>query len=154
MVDIAPGLHEKIHQLIADGSDDLKHGAAYCIGHLAVSNVQFFLPLMVDGIHAHILTDLAIKAKTQEYYYIVAINEMISQLTKDPPKLDIISLELWNLLMESASDSELEEGTKSLIADCLGKLLLTNPAVFIPLIEEKRATPNTALRGRLDLFDV
>lgn len=54
--------------------------------------------------------------------------------------------EIWTLLLES-SESEQEEGTRTVVAECLGKLALTDPTKFLPQLESRLASPSVHVRA-------
>lgn len=136
MTRYSPNFHETIHQLISDSSDIIKNGAAYCLGHLALSNVDIYLPVMMD----------AIKSGKQRYYYIVAVNEMVSRfIFEKRVSLHAFQVQLWDLLLQVVQDSE-EEGINSLISDCIGKLLLNDAPLFLSRLVELLTSPQTELR--------
>lgn len=41
---------------------------------------------------------------------------------------------IWEVLLESC-DTEQEEGTRNVAAECLGKLALTDPKQYIPVLQ-------------------
>lgn len=54
--------------------------------------------------------------------------------------------EIWILLLES-SESEQEEGTRTVVAECLGKLALTDSTKFLPQLEGRLTSPSAHVRA-------
>ena len=136
MTKYSPNFHEAIHQIISDSSDIINNGAAYCLAHLALSNVDIYLPVMMD----------AIKSGKQRYYYIVAVNGMVSRfIFQKRVSLHAFQVQLRDLLLQVVQDSE-EEGINSVISDCIGKLLLNDAPLFLSRLVELLASPQTELK--------
>jgi HEAT repeat protein len=148
MKKLSGNLHQDLEKLVKTASDDVKTASALALGRIAISNINFYLPFVIEGV----------KIKSQEYYFVLTLNEIIvSSVSHDRLKvLDPFVEELWNLLINMAADIT-EEGTRSLVSDCLGKLLLTNPKAYLPRLqtfatsksETVRATAVTAFRYTL-----
>ena len=123
----APDLPTIIDKLISQSSDDLKNASAFCLGNISVSNQTIFLPRIVDNLRTQ---------SRQTYYYALAANEMVSRFTTHPsPSFSQFNQELWDLLFTVANESQGEEGTRALVADCIGKLLLLESPKFLPLLQ-------------------
>ena len=60
--------------------------------------------------------------------------------------LQSASDEIWSLLLES-SESDQEEGTRTVVAECLGKLALTNHAKFMPQLEERLSSSSAYVKA-------
>lgn len=133
-----PNLHDMMDQLIENASDDIKNQAAMTLGHLVLANAETYLPFIIESL----------KLRKQEYYYIVAMNEMVSQLIHHGriQLFEELSLQLWNLLFDAVV-SVTEEGARSLISDCLGKILLSNPKQFLPLLQGRYTSPDDSIRS-------
>ena len=139
MAPFAPELHSTIDQLISQSSDDLKNASAFCLGSLAVSNQKVYLPRLVENL----------RSGRQKYYYALAVNELVTQSSTSgalSASLALFSRELWDLLFVVAAESQSEEGTRSLVADCIGKLLLLQADTFLSLLRENLSSTNEWIR--------
>lgn len=132
---IAPDLHTAIDHLLHQSSDDLKNASALCLGNMAVCNPTFYLPRLVENI----------RTGKQKYYYAVAVNEMVSHLVPGR-HVDFVS-DLWKVFVSVAGDGDGEEGTRSLAADCMGKLVLLDANKFLVLLQECLGSQSEWVRG-------
>lgn len=139
MATYAPNLHTTIDHFISNSSDELKNASAFCLGSLAVSNQNVYLPRLVENL----------RSGRQKYYYALAVNELVSQSSISgslSSSLSLFSKELWDLLFVVAAESHGEEGTRSLVADCIGKLLLLQADTFLPVLQTNLSSSNEWIR--------
>lgn len=90
-------------------------------GNISVGNIPLYLPIIIGQIK---------EQPKRRYLLLHALKEVITKSDK-ATKLGDASNEIWTLLIESG-DAEQEEGTRSVVAECLGRLALTNPEKFLP----------------------
>ena len=133
-VDLAtiPGACEKMKSLYTKNIDspfeDLKHSAAYSLGHAAVGSKSEFLPLMIER--------LGSGSKKEQYLVLSAVREFIHCSFKDESTGGIessIQLILPSL-REHCSDNE--EGVRTMAAECLGALACVQPEYILKTLEE------------------
>lgn len=91
---------------------------------MSVGNIPLYLPMIIGQIK---------EQPKRRYLLLHALKEVITR-ADEAAKLGDASNEIWTLLIES-SDSEQEEGTRSVVAECLGRLALTNPEKFLPELQ-------------------
>ncbi|KAI9310911.1 armadillo-type protein [Dichotomocladium elegans] len=118
-------IQEHILSLFATQSEEVKFAAAFALGNISVGNIEKYLPLIVSQIK---------EQPKRRYLLLHSLKEIITRSDKNT-KLRSASDEIWTLLLES-SDSEQEEGTRSVVAECLGKLTLTNPTRYLPELQD------------------
>ncbi|KAI7858974.1 armadillo-type protein [Circinella umbellata] len=129
-------IQEHILQLFAAQSEEVKFAAAFALGNICVGNLEQYLPLIVAQIK---------EQPKRRYLLLHALKEIITRSDKNT-NLGAASDEIWVLLIES-SDSEQEEGTRSVVAECLGKLALTNPNKYLPELQSRMTSPSTHIRA-------
>ncbi|KAI9276714.1 armadillo-type protein [Phascolomyces articulosus] len=129
-------IQEHILQLFAAQSEEVKFAAAFALGNISVGNLEQYLPLIVAQIK---------EQPKRRYLLLHALKEIITRSDKNT-KLGAASDEIWVLLIES-SDLEQEEGTRSVVAECLGKLALTNPNKYLPELKSRLASPSAHIRA-------
>ncbi|KAI9488039.1 armadillo-type protein [Zychaea mexicana] len=129
-------IQEHVLRLFAAQSEEVKFAAAFALGNISVGNLERYLPLIVAQIK---------EQPKRRYLLLHALKEIITRSDKNT-KLGAASDEIWVLLIES-SDSEQEEGTRSVVAECLGKLALTNTTKFLPELQSRLASPSAHIRA-------
>ncbi|KAL1924349.1 uncharacterized protein VTP21DRAFT_7384 [Calcarisporiella thermophila] len=131
-------LHGSILELFNASSEEIKSAAAYALGNISVGNVQRYLPVVISEIK---------EQPKRRYLLLHALKEIIARCSH-PEKsgsLDAFADELWALLFDDC-DSE-EEGTRNVVAECLGKLTLTNPHRFLPDLQKRLQSASPQTRG-------
>ncbi|CAG8722229.1 9054_t:CDS:2, partial [Ambispora leptoticha] len=53
--------------------------------------------------------------------------------------------DIWNILFQSGEN--IEEGTRGVVAECLGKLTLANPNKFLPELQKRLRSDSAQTRG-------
>lgn len=122
-----PELKELLISAFSSPSEEVKSAASFALGSISVGNLNEYLPFL--------LTEIEKKQKGQ-YLLLHSLKEIIScQSINDrmiqslAPFLDVI----WELLLKHCECPE--EGTRNVVAECLGKLTLMNPEVLLPRLE-------------------
>jgi len=115
-------------------SEDEKQAASFALGNVAVGNVPTFLPFVLKQI----------KTKPEKQYLLLqSLEEIISRCTgEEAEALRSREKDILDLLFDN-TESE-EEGTRTVVAKCLGKFALLQPE---DISEElgKRLTAETPL---------
>ncbi|KAI8366037.1 armadillo-type protein [Radiomyces spectabilis] len=135
-VHLKQDFHEQILSLFSAQSEEVKFAAAFALGNVAVGNIGKYLPLIVGQIR---------EQPKRRYLLLHALKEA-SGCLEEEAALGSASDEIWNLLLEG-SESDQEEGTRTVVAECLGKLALTNPKKFLPQLEERLSSPTAHSRA-------
>ena len=122
---------EQIEQAILISFDstneDVKSAASVCLGSVSVGNLEQYLPFVLNGI--------SLKQKRQ-YLLLNALKEIISCSSTDINLIKHLEPQLqsiWDLLIEHSNSDE--EGTRYVVAECLGKLTLLKPSILPELIK-------------------
>ncbi|CAO3635273.1 unnamed protein product [Cunninghamella blakesleeana] len=132
-------LHEDIVHLFSAQSEEVKFAAAFALGNVTVGNISRYLPFVVNQFK---------EQPKRRFLLLHALKEVITQYDYQAPlaTLQDTSDEIWTLLLESG-ESDQEEGTRSIVGECLGKLALTNPAKYLPQLETSLKSPSAQLRS-------
>lgn len=93
-------------------------------GNISIGNVEQYIPM--------IITEISEQPK-KKYLLLHALKEIITRYTHQEGGRGLAnqSEKIWILLFENC-ESESEEGTRNVVAECLGKLTLTDPYKFLP----------------------
>ncbi|CAO3610365.1 unnamed protein product [Cunninghamella echinulata] len=132
-------LHEEIIQLFSAQSEEVKFAAAFALGNITVGNISKYLPFVVYQIK---------EQPKRRFLLLHALKEVITRYDYQAPlaTLQDTSDEIWSLLLES-SESDQEEGTRSIVGECLGKLALTNSTKYLPQLEKHLKSSSSQLRS-------
>lgn len=129
-----------------DGSEDERNAASFCLGCICVGNIPTFLPFVLEEIK---------NEPGKQYLLMHSLKEIISRAGTSPGGNDALLPHLepvLKLLFEN-TESE-EEGTRNVVAECLGKLTLISPKQLVSALRDRvgaksahpRATVVTALK--------
>ncbi|KAI7907940.1 armadillo-type protein [Cokeromyces recurvatus] len=136
-----PEINEQVIHLFSAQSEEIKFAAAFALGNICVGNINNYLPPIVSQIK---------EEPKKRYLLLHALKEVI---TRNESKNDISNNslsnaadEIWTLLLES-SETDQEEGTRTVVAECLGKLALTDPSKFLPQLEDRLESSSSHVRA-------
>jgi cullin-associated NEDD8-dissociated protein 1 len=113
--------HAKLPNLIMQSFDssneELKNAASVALGYITANSVDIFLPFVLDHLKK--------QPKKHLYLLLQALREFIVVLLENNvDALKPLDQTLWGHLMAYSECAE--EGTRNLVAECLGKLTLLN----------------------------
>jgi cullin-associated NEDD8-dissociated protein 1 len=114
---IIPDIHLIISTYFNHKSAKVQHSAAYCLGHFGVCPNKFYMQYILS------------KLKSNEYFFIIAMYEMIIifDIGLDTETINTC----WDLLL--AIDVSKLEGS-SMVSDAIGKLVILQPELLESLI--------------------
>ncbi|TPX36593.1 hypothetical protein SmJEL517_g01294 [Synchytrium microbalum] len=137
-----PQLHTTLLSLFANPSEEIKHAAAFALGNVAVGNLALYMPVVLNAVR---------EGGKKRYLTFVALKEIIGRnvllgASKQGTPLTAFAPELWTLLFQNTEDTK-EEGTRNIIAECLGKLALSDPSQFLPELQTRLKAENPLVRA-------
>lgn len=121
-----PKLSEALNFIVEHGKDDSKTIVSVALGKLCGGNVQRFVPAIVTELE---------KPSDKQYIFFSALKELISLVPSEripPESIAPFVDRMWNALLNRAST--VEEGYRSLLGECLGKLTALDPQRFVPVL--------------------
>ncbi|KAJ3219336.1 Cullin-associated NEDD8-dissociated protein 1 [Clydaea vesicula] len=118
-----PKLDETLLSLLSNSViEEGKQAAAFALGNVALGNLELYMPAILNAVKS---------SKKELYSVLLALREIISKgSTKKIKLLEKYSMEIFELLFFQI-ESNLEEGTRIVLSECLGKLCIFNPTVFL-----------------------
>uniref|UniRef100_A0A023F571 Putative tata-binding protein-interacting protein n=3 Tax=Triatoma infestans TaxID=30076 RepID=A0A023F571_TRIIF len=130
-------LKQVILSSFSSQTEEVKSAASYALGSVAVGNLKQYLPFLLDEIEA---------GPRRQYLLLHSLKEIIS--CQSSSKRGVSQLEsyvpvIWALLFRHCQCSE--EGTRNVVAECLGKLTLIDPSTLLPRLEQALATSSSPL---------
>ncbi|KAI8848426.1 armadillo-type protein [Chytridium lagenaria] len=114
-------LHKVLLELFISPSDEIKHAAAFALGNISIGHLSFYLPFVFEAVRAG--------GKRRNH---CALRPSATTAKLLAP----YSGDLWSLLFANAEEVQ-DEGTRTVIAECLGKLALSDPGRFLLDLKER-----------------
>ena len=108
-------------------SEEVKSSASFALGSISVGNLQVFLPFLLSEIEKRDKKQYLLLHSLKEIIICQSINEEMKQTLN--PYLESI----WSLLINHCQCPE--EGTRNVVAECLGKLITMNPRELLPKLQ-------------------
>ncbi|XP_022103590.1 cullin-associated NEDD8-dissociated protein 1-like [Acanthaster planci] len=119
--------HPELQKVIVDSfsapSEEVKTAASFALGNVSVGNLPQYLPFVLDEIE---------NQPKRQYLLLHSLKESITPTAVDHLKPFVGSI--WTMLFKHCECSE--EGTRNVVAECLGKLTLIDPQTLLPQLKE------------------
>lgn len=134
---IAP-LPQCILSCFSATSEDVKGAASHALGAVAVGSLNEYLPFILNEIETQ---------PKRQYLLLHSLKEVISSLSTSQNGLDQLlpSLDaIWVKLFKYCECSE--EGSRNVVAECLGKLVLVKPEKLLPSLQQALSSESTLMR--------
>ncbi|KAH8244135.1 cullin-associated NEDD8-dissociated protein 1 [Drosophila bipectinata] len=131
-------LPQTIIECFGATSEDVKAAASHALGAVSVGSLQTYLPL--------ILNEIEVQPKRQ-YLLLHSLKEVISSLSVSPSGLAQLLPSvpsIWSQLFKHCECSE--EGSRNVVAECLGKLVLVNPDELLPQLQQALRSESPTMR--------
>jgi cullin-associated NEDD8-dissociated protein 1 len=132
-----PGLQGLVLGCFESRSEDTKLAAAYALGHIAVGNMQAFLPLVLQQS----------ESSKHQYLLLAALKETVVVFANRHADFSpYLSAVLPVLLQQCRSE---EESVRSIVAECLGVLTALLPEQVVPVLLQLSQDEQDKLSRRL-----
>lgn len=131
-------LAQTIIDCFAASSEDVKGAASHALGAVAVGCLPSYLPFILKEIEAQ---------PKRQYLLLHSLKEVISSLSTSPNGLDQLLPSvpsIWSQLFKHCECSE--EGSRNVVAECLGKLVLVNPEELLPSLQQALHSQSPLMR--------
>lgn len=119
-------------------SEDVKAAASHALGAIAVGNLTYYLPFILEEIEAQ---------PRRQYLLLHSLKEVITSLSTSKQGLDQLMSSvpiIWTQLFKHCECPE--EGSRNVVAECLGKLVLVNPEELLPRLQQALKSDSTLMR--------
>ncbi|XP_035517719.1 cullin-associated NEDD8-dissociated protein 2 [Morone saxatilis] len=113
-----------ILEAIASTNEEVKTAASCALGSMAVGSLNDYLPFLLKEISSQ---------PRRQYLLLHSLKEVISACPASSLSPHVESI--WTLLFQNCECQE--EGTRNLVAECLGKLTLVNAAQLLPRLKQQ-----------------
>ncbi|XP_065221678.1 cullin-associated NEDD8-dissociated protein 1 [Planococcus citri] len=131
-------LKNVILMALSSSSEELKSSASYALGGVAIGNLQQYLPFILNEIESQ---------PKRQYLLLHSLKEVISCQScseSGVQQLQPFVPAIWRQLFRHCECSE--EGTRNVVAECLGKLTLINPSSLLPELKESLNSDSALMR--------
>eukprot|EP01038_Epipyxis_sp_PR26KG_P006809 gene6809-9325_t len=124
-------------------SEDTKLAAAYALGHIAVGNMQYFLPLVLSNESS---TSININTRHQ-YLLLAALKEVIILYANKNLDFESYLPQVLPILLNQCQSEE--ESVRNMVAECFGVLTAMNSSLIIPVLLNLIIDINDKLKLRM-----
>lgn len=131
-------IQEAILESFNSNNKDVKSAASICLGSVSVGNLERYLPFVLYGIS---------QKQRRQYLLLNALKEIINCSANDTNLIQHLQphiKSIWDLLIEHANS--VEEGTRYVVAECLGKVTLINYEIFLPELIKNLSSESSYVR--------
>lgn len=133
------GLLDRVLRFYTADSEEVKMAAAFAVGNMAVGALAVFLP----AIEQHVRARSDDKASSHRFLSLHALKELITHGSGE--QLAVVADQVWPVLFEACETKE--EGVRSIGAECLARLTLSEPIKFLALLQERLRSPSASVRA-------
>jgi len=119
-------------------SEEVKSAASYALGNIALGNLSVYLPFILHEIETQ---------PRRQYLLLHSLKEVISAQSVSQGGVQVLSSyvpSIWDQLYRHTEC--LEEGTRNVVAECLGKLCLMSPDTLLPKLKVSLSSPSALMR--------
>ncbi|ELU01651.1 hypothetical protein CAPTEDRAFT_19001 [Capitella teleta] len=135
--------HGSIQNVILESfsspNEEVKSAASYALGNVSVGNLLRFLPFVLQEIE---------KQPRRQYLLLHSLKEIISCQSMNDLAVESLKpyvSSIWSMLMSHCECAE--EGTRNVVAECLGKLTLINAVELLPKLKSYLSSPTALTRS-------
>uniref|UniRef100_A0A803XSJ6 Cullin associated and neddylation dissociated 1 n=1 Tax=Meleagris gallopavo TaxID=9103 RepID=A0A803XSJ6_MELGA len=127
-------LKSVILEAFSSPSEEVKSAASYALGSISVGNLPEYLPFVLQEITSQ---------PKRQYLLLHSLKEIISSASVVGLKPYVENI--WALLLKHCECAE--EGTRNVVAECLGKLTLIDPETLLPRLKGYLASGSSYARS-------
>jgi cullin-associated NEDD8-dissociated protein 1 len=131
-------LPQTILNCFVSPSEDVKAAASHALGAVSVGNLPYYLPFILQEIEAQ---------PKRQYLLLHSLKEVISSLSTSKQGLEQLMISLPTIWGQMFKHCECpEEGSRNVVAECLGKLVLVNPEDLLPRLQQALKSESPLMR--------
>ncbi|GIY90141.1 cullin-associated NEDD8-dissociated protein 1 [Caerostris darwini] len=120
-------------------SEEVKTAASFALGSVATGNLTEYLPFVLNEIE---------NQPKRQYLLLHSLKEIISCQSASPDSVKHLQpfiKNIWSMLFNHCECTE--EGTRNVVAECLGKLTLIDPANLLPELKSYLSSESPLARS-------
>ena len=115
-------------------SEQVPRAAAVALGRAGAGNVPIYLPVILKGMD---------KSGESQYLLLHSIKEILQNASKTRTDLSPHTKEIWKKLLATSQ----AEDNKAVGAECIGRLAIIEPGVFLPLLQVRKGDVSCETNG-------
>ncbi|XP_038838717.1 cullin-associated NEDD8-dissociated protein 2 isoform X2 [Salvelinus namaycush] len=123
-----------ILEAFSSPNEEVKSAASCALGNICVGNLEEYLPFMLKEIDSQ---------PKRRYLLLHSLKEVISACSAESLLAHVE--DIWALLFKNRECAE--EGTRNVVAECLGKLTMVNPAQLLPRLKQQLSSGSPVARS-------
>ncbi|KAI1169017.1 armadillo-type protein [Nemania serpens] len=121
-------------QQFGDEPDKVSVSAAVALGRAGAGNVSRYLPVILDATKRH---------GSHQYLLLQSIREVLHQVVTLSTDITAYERNIWEILFTSS----LAEDNKAVCAECIGRLAILKPKIYIPKLQELLTSSSDGYRA-------
>jgi cullin-associated NEDD8-dissociated protein 1 len=115
-----------------DNTDNVPIAAAAALGLAGAGNVDKFVPVVMKRL----------QGGKDSYLLVHSLKEIITHSSAD--RLAPYTSDMWNTLLSTAAAND---DSKAVAAECVGRLIIMDPYIFLPELQSHMKSPQSVVRG-------
>ncbi|XP_029630126.1 cullin-associated NEDD8-dissociated protein 2 isoform X3 [Salmo trutta] len=123
-----------ILEAFSSPNEEVKSAASCALGNICVGNLEEYLPFMLKEIGSQ---------PKRRYLLLHSLKEVIGACSAESLLSHVE--DIWALLFKNRECAE--EGTRNVVAECLGKLTMVNPAQLLPRLKQQLSSGSPVARS-------
>jgi len=132
------GLKNVIIDSFNHTNEEVKSAASYALGNISLGNLDSYVPFVLKEIETQ---------PKRQYLLLHSLKEIISAQSSTPSGVKVLAPyvpAIWTQLFNHCECGE--EGTRNVVAECLGKLCLICPDNLLPQLRSALSSPSPLMR--------
>ena len=132
------GLQNKIIESFNHNNEEVKSAASYALGNISLGNLADYVPFVLKEIE---------NQPKRQYLLLHSLKEIISAQSGSSKGITVLEPyvpAIWKQLFKHCECSE--EGTRNVVAECLGKLCLICPDKLLPELRNSLSSQSPLMR--------
>lgn len=133
---------EGVYSNFESSVDNVRSAAALALGDIIIGNTDHYLPDLLQRL-------ISSESSTNVYLYLFALRDIVYHLQKNRESHVSQALldQVWDTLFSlKFKDDMSEEGEKTLVAECIGRLSIIDPEKYLPALQKNLNSPEASVR--------
>ncbi|KAI0457136.1 armadillo-type protein [Xylaria acuta] len=121
-------------QQFGDEPDKVSVSAAVALGRAGAGNVSRYLPIILNATKQH---------GNHQYLLLQSIREVLHQVVTSSTDISAYERDIWEILFTSSTS----EDNKAICAECIGRLAILKPKIYITKLQELLTSSSEGYRA-------